>query len=486
MIANDSAVARTFFYLPLIRQSFGLILDAFWLNIFIFVIAEILVLIWGLVVAIARLIPGPAGQPIRLIATVYTDIFRGLPAIICIYLVGFGLPLTGLPLLGNWPPAWYAILALTLTYGAYVAEVYRAGIESVHWSQVAAARSLGLSFFQTLRFVVVPQAVRRIIPPLLNDFISLQKDTALVNVIGAIDAFNQAKIVASNHFNLSSVTTVAFLFVLITIPQARFVDRLHRARPAPDARRLMALVEIKDVHKRYGAFEVLQGHQPRRRGAPGRLPDRPLGLRQVHPAALHQRPRADPGRRDPPARRPGQRPRRRRRRAAPRRRHRVPELQPVPAHDRAGEHHPGPDPGPAACQRQEAEERAMTLLARIGLDAKAKEYPDRLSGGQQQRVAIVRALAMEPMVLLLDEITSALDPELVAEVLNIVRDLARDGMTILMATHEMGFAKEVSSKVCFLEGGVVHEEGPPERIFVDPTSERTRGFLKRIIEAGRL
>lgn len=226
MIANDSAVARTFFYLPLIGESFWLILKAFWLNVYIFVIAEILVLVWGLVVAIARLIPGPAGQPIRLMATVYTDVFRGLPAIICIYLVGFGLPLTGLPLLGNWPPEWYAILALTLTYGAYVAEVYRAGIESVHWSQVAAARSLGLSFFQTLRFVVVPQAVRRIIPPLLNDFISLQKDTALVNVIGAVDAFNQAKIVASNHFNLSSVTTVAFFFVLITIPQARFVDRL--------------------------------------------------------------------------------------------------------------------------------------------------------------------------------------------------------------------------------------------------------------------
>jgi polar amino acid transport system permease protein len=226
MIANDSAVARTFFYLPLIRDSFWLILKAFWVNVYIFVVAEVLVLIWGLVVAIARLIPGEAGKPIRLIATVYTDVFRGLPAIICIYLVGFGLPLSGLPLLGNWPLEWYAILALTLTYGAYVAEVYRAGIESVHWSQVAAARSLGLSFVQTLRFVVVPQAVRRIIPPLLNDFISLQKDTALVNVIGAIDAFNQSKIVASNHFNLSAVTTVAFLFVLITIPQARWVDRL--------------------------------------------------------------------------------------------------------------------------------------------------------------------------------------------------------------------------------------------------------------------
>jgi polar amino acid transport system ATP-binding protein len=134
----------------------------------------------------------------------------------------------------------------------------------------------------------------------------------------------------------------------------------------------------------------------------------------------------------------------------------------------------------------QAEERAMTLLKRIGLHEKAKEYPDRLSGGQQQRVAIVRALAMDPLVLLLDEITSALDPELVSEVLNIVRDLAREGMTMLLATHEMGFAREVASKVCFLSGGVVHEEGPPEQIFADPKQERTRAFLKRIIEAGRL
>jgi polar amino acid transport system ATP-binding protein len=136
--------------------------------------------------------------------------------------------------------------------------------------------------------------------------------------------------------------------------------------------------------------------------------------------------------------------------------------------------------------RAEAHDRAMALLRRIGLEAKAQEYPDRLSGGQQQRVAIVRALAMEPKLLLLDEITSALDPELVSEVLNIVRDLARQGMTMLLATHEMGFAREVASKVCFLYGGVVHEEGPPDRIFGDPEHERTRAFLKRIIEAGRL
>jgi polar amino acid transport system ATP-binding protein len=136
--------------------------------------------------------------------------------------------------------------------------------------------------------------------------------------------------------------------------------------------------------------------------------------------------------------------------------------------------------------RGQAEARAMALLSRVGLDDKAGEYPDRLSGGQQQRVAIIRALAMEPRLLLLDEITSALDPELVAEVLNIVRDLAADGMTIVMATHEMGFAKEVSSKVCFVNEGVILESGSPEQIFSDPQQERTQAFLKRIIDAGRL
>ncbi|MCV9907758.1 amino acid ABC transporter ATP-binding protein [Brucella sp. HL-2] len=135
---------------------------------------------------------------------------------------------------------------------------------------------------------------------------------------------------------------------------------------------------------------------------------------------------------------------------------------------------------------KEAEEKGMVLLARIGLDHKAKEYPDRLSGGQQQRVAIVRALLMDPTLLLLDEITSALDPELVSEVLDIVRDLAKKGMTMVLATHEMGFAREVADKVCFLQNGKVYEEGPPSQIFGNPQGERTQAFLKRIIEAGRL
>ena len=133
-----------------------------------------------------------------------------------------------------------------------------------------------------------------------------------------------------------------------------------------------------------------------------------------------------------------------------------------------------------------AEERAMALLARFGLAARARDYPDRLSGGQQQRVAIVRALAMDPLVLLLDEITSALDPELVSEVLNIVRRLAEEGMTMLLATHEMGFAREVSTKVCFLCDGTVYEEGSPEQIFGAPMRERTRAFLRSIRDAKRI
>jgi polar amino acid transport system permease protein len=226
LIANNLAVSRTFLYLPLIESSFALILRAFWINVYIFMISEVLVLMWGLVVALARLAPGPAGRPLRLIATFYVDVFRGLPAIINIYLIGFGIPLTGLPIVKEFSQQSFAILALVLTNGAYVAEVYRAGIESIHWSQTAAARSLGLSHMQTLRYVIIPQGVRLIIPPLLNNFIGLQKDTALVNVIGTIDAFNQSIIVASNNFNLSAVTTVAALFIVITIPQARLVDRM--------------------------------------------------------------------------------------------------------------------------------------------------------------------------------------------------------------------------------------------------------------------
>ena len=136
--------------------------------------------------------------------------------------------------------------------------------------------------------------------------------------------------------------------------------------------------------------------------------------------------------------------------------------------------------------KAEAEAEALELLGRFGLAERAGDYPDRLSGGQQQRVAIVRALAMRPKLMLLDEVTSALDPELVGEVLNVIRELAAGGMTMLIATHEMGFAREIANRVCFLDGGVILEHGPPEQIFSEPQEPRTRQFLQRIVEAGRL
>jgi polar amino acid transport system ATP-binding protein len=136
--------------------------------------------------------------------------------------------------------------------------------------------------------------------------------------------------------------------------------------------------------------------------------------------------------------------------------------------------------------KAEAEAEALELLGRFGLSERAGDYPDRLSGGQQQRVAIVRALAMRPKLMLLDEVTSALDPELVGEVLNVIRELAAGGMTMLIATHEMGFAREIANRVCFLDGGVILEQGPPEQIFSEPQEPRTRQFLQRIVEAGRL
>ena len=214
--------------MPLIVKTFPLVLDAFWVNVKIFLIAEVLVLVWGLIVALAMFAPGAAGKPLRFIATAYVDVFRSIPAVLVIYLVGFGLPLTGVPILKDLSLTTYVVIALTLTVGAYVAEIYRAGIQSVHWSQTAASRSLGLSHMQTLRFVVVPQGVRQIIPPLLNAFIALQKDTALVNVVGVVDSFNQSMIVASNYYNLSAATTVALLFIVISIPQTRFVERMAR------------------------------------------------------------------------------------------------------------------------------------------------------------------------------------------------------------------------------------------------------------------
>jgi polar amino acid transport system permease protein len=218
-------IKESFFNGAEFRASFPVILQKFVRNIFIFCIAEVLVLILALFIAVLRSLPGPVFTPLRIMAAAYTDLFRGVPTILVILLLGYGMPALNLQGIPDNDYLW-GILALTLVYSAYVAEVYRAGIQSVHPSQVAAARSLGLSRWQSMRHVVLPQAVRRVIPPLLNDFIGLQKDSALVFVLGVVDALGQAQIIQQGDFNFTPLVALSLIFIVITIPQARLVDWL--------------------------------------------------------------------------------------------------------------------------------------------------------------------------------------------------------------------------------------------------------------------
>ena len=201
------------------------VIAAFWVNVRLFLIAEVLILVFGLLLAIVRALPGPALFPLRLMATVYTDVFRAIPGLLIIYVLGFGVPGLGIEGVPNDPFFW-AVVTLTLVYSAYVSEVFRAGIESVHPSQDAAARSLGLSRLQSLRYVVVPQAIRRVIPPLLNDFIGLQKDTVLVSLIGVVEIFRTAQIKAAANFNFTPFVAVALVFLVVTLPLSRLTEWL--------------------------------------------------------------------------------------------------------------------------------------------------------------------------------------------------------------------------------------------------------------------
>jgi polar amino acid transport system permease protein len=230
-----SAVQQSFFNGRVWQESVPDVVPAFLTNVQLFCIAEVLILILALAIAVLRSLPGAVLFPVRLITTIYVDFFRAVPGVLIIYILGFGIPglgIAGVPT----DPFFYAVVALTLVYSAYVSEVYRAGIQSVHPSQEAAARSLGLSQFQALRYVVLPQAIRRVIPPLLNDFIGLQKDTVLVSYIGVVEVFRQAQIDEAASFNFTPYVVVALVFLVITIPLARLTDWLV----ARDRRRFLA------------------------------------------------------------------------------------------------------------------------------------------------------------------------------------------------------------------------------------------------------
>ena len=223
-------VKETFLSWPDFKAAFPDVLSAFWLDVKLFVVVEIVVLVLGLVIALVRVSRAPALFPLRLLGVMYTDLLRGVPTILLVFLVGFGLPaldLSGVPD----DPVILGGAALALSYSAYVAEVYRAGIRSVHPSQRAAALALGLTETQALRHVILPQAVRRVVPPLLNDFVALQKDVALVSILGPLEAFRVAQIYASSNFNYTPLLAAAFLYLCVTVPLARVVDRMQEPQP---------------------------------------------------------------------------------------------------------------------------------------------------------------------------------------------------------------------------------------------------------------
>ena len=227
-----SRVTESFFNVEIGIEAFPRIIEGLWLNIRVLFFTSISVVIVGMLFALLRTLRNPVFFPLRLFAHGYVDFFRGLPLIITLYLVGFGIPGLRLEWLGRIPVEVLGTVALTLTYSAYVSEVFRAGIESIHPSQRLAARSLGLSYGKSMRLVVLPQAIRRVVPPLLNDFVSLLKDTGLVSILGVTDAVRAAQINASRTFNYTPYVVSAILFLLITIPLTRYIDRVIRRSSA--------------------------------------------------------------------------------------------------------------------------------------------------------------------------------------------------------------------------------------------------------------
>ena len=474
------------------KDSFPAILDGFWLNLRVLAVCAVLIVVVGLGVAAMRTLRGPVFAPLRFLAVAYTDIFRGFPLIVLLYVIGFGVPglrLQGVPT----SPVVLGGVALVLTYSAYVAEVFRAGIETVHPSQRMAARSLGLTYGA----VDAPGGAAAGGAP--GDAAAAQRLRGAAEGRRAdLGARCGRRRAGGPDRGRPDVRLHALPGRRSPVHPARRAHgpagRLGQPARGPSAAGGRAAVSIpittpvleaERLVKRFGDNLVLGGvdlavaeHEVVVLiGASGSGKSTLLRCVSLLEALDDGTVRLDGEEVTDP------------RADADRLRSRfgvvfqafnlfphLTVLQNVTLAPRVVH----------GVSRDEAEERAMRLLERVGLGTRARDYPDRLSGGQQQRVAIVRALANEPRMLLLDEVTSALDPELVGEVLRLVRELKEQGTTILMATHEMAFARQVADRVCFLDAGVLCEQGPPEQVLDDPREPRTRQFLNRVIDAGRL
>ena len=463
----------------------------------------------GIIIGMILAIMGISRSPwLRIPARLYTDVFRGLPAIVTILLIGQGFARIGRDIFGP-SPFPLGILALSLIAGAYIGEIFRSGIQSVDRGQMEASRALSMSYGQGMRLIVVPQGVRRVLPALVNQFIGNVKDSSLVYFLGLLaserEIFRVGQDQAVVTGNLSPLLLAGVFYLVITVPLTHLVNaidmrlRLGKKR-APTVvtsgleevseldqanRTAQAVpsfkagsIEVRDLTMAYGELQVLKGVDLTVRPGSVTCIIGPSGSgkstllrclnRLVEPKGGTLLLDGD----------------------------NILAMKPEKLRRRVGMvfQHFNPFPDHTALEnvmlsptkikglpRAEAERIAMARLADVGLASRQHHRPGSLSGGQQQRVAIARALAMEPEVILFDEVTSALDPELVKGVLNLMADLGTRGMTMVVVTHEMGFARRVADQVVFMDEGRVVEAGPPDVIFDNPQSPRLRRFLAEVL-----
>ena len=424
--------------IELIKSAIPLLIAGAGITVEITALSVFFGMLIGIIVALARL---SDFKILRWLGNVYVDFIRGTPLLIQIFLVYFALP----SIIGSRVDAFFAaISACSINSGAYVAEVFRGGIQSIDVGQMEAGRSLGMTWWQTMRYIILPQAFKRIIPPLGNEFIAMLKDSSLVSVIGFEELTRRGQlIIARTYASFEDI-------IKITGLQKSFGD-LHVLK------RIDLNIKEKEVVVIIGPsgsgkstllrcinyLEVPTGGEIVFDNIPL---DGKANINEVRKEVgmVFQRFNLFPH---------------------------MTVLENLVLAPRKVRN----------MGRKEAEELAMMYLKKVGLAEKANNYPDQLSGGQQQRVAIARALCMKPKAMLFDEPTSALDPEMINEVLEVMKQLAKEGMTMVVVTHEMGFAKEVGDRVLFVDGGYIVEEGTPEQVFDHPQNPRTQSFLSKIL-----
>ena len=360
-------------------------------------------------------------KPLEKFASIYITVIRGTPMLVQLYIVCYQLDFISYPtgtLFGvDLERALPCIIALSINSSAYVAEIIRAGIQAVDKGQMEGARSCGMTNAQAMRYVVMPQAVKNILPAIGNEFVTMVKETSIIQYLGIGDLmYNNGIVVTSTYNPLPCYYISAIIYLALNIILGKGLNLLEQ----PTAGKIY--FEGEDITAK--GFDVNRHRQ--KVGMVFQQFNLFNNLTVLENITI--------------------------------------SLTKVKKQS-----------------EEESKEKALKLLKRVGLEDKANAYPSQLSGGQKQRIAIVRALAMEPDVLLFDEPTSALDPEMVGEVLQVISDLARDGITMVVVTHEMGFARKVGTRVLFMDGGQIAEQGTPEEIFEHPQNARTKEFLSKVI-----